>query len=191
MFGYADESGEPGVKKSDHDYFVFCVVLFKDRLAAEKCSNAIDEFRQELRLPINHEFHFVTDSKKTRPAFSDFIKKLDFEFVSASIKKTNMKSDASYVVLASLVLDILDKKYSNINIVMDRNPSLYKELRSLKNGYSSEYHFSEKESRGNNLIQLADYVTALRARFLKYPQKIGVAEAYARIAKKAVGVIEI
>lgn len=36
MLGYADESGEPGIKKNDNDYFMFCVVLIKNREIAWK-----------------------------------------------------------------------------------------------------------------------------------------------------------
>ena len=191
MFGYADESGEPGVKKSDHDYFVFCIVLFKDRQAAEKCSNKIDEFRQIMGLPDGYELHFSNNPKNVKAEFVKFLKKIDFEFLSISIKKTSHRNDASYMGMAELVLEILSRKHIAVNIEMDKNPGLYRELRKKKKLYDTDVHFAEKESRGNNLIQLADYVTALRTRALKYPQKSGTVEMYGGISKKVVGIVEI
>ena len=191
LFGYADESGEPGIKKNEHDYFVVCIVLFKNRQDALKCSDAIGAFRIKQSSSDRHEFHFVTDSKKTKPAFIKFISKLDFKFISVSIKKDYLHGTASYKNMAELILELIEKKQMNANINIDKNPALYKELRSRKKKYSVELHFAEKESRGNNLIQLADYVTALRTRYLKYPYKTNVNEGYSKISKKLIGSFEL
>ena len=191
MYGYADESGEPGVMKNEHDYFVFCIVLFDNRQKALECSSMIDAFRRTHHLSETHEFHYSKDSRKTRAAFGKFIRKQDFAFVSAAIKKNHLRNTASYRRMSELVLDVLSKKHISADIIMDKNPRLYKELRTHKKYYHVELHFVEKESRGNNPVQLADYVTAFRARFLKYPSKAGVAEQYSNIANKSIGSVEI
>ena len=191
MFGYADESGEPGVMKNAHDYFVFCIVLFNSREKALECSSLIDNYRRKKTLSETHEFHFVKDSKKTRSAFVDFIGSLNFHYISVAIKKDHLRNTASYKKMSELVLESLDKKHINAKIDMDKNPRLYRELRAHKNDYSIKLHITEKESRGNNLIQLADYVVALKARFLKYPQKTGVIKAYSKIAMKSIYSLEI
>ena len=191
MFGYADESGEPGVMKNEHDYFVFCIVLFENREEALKCSGKIDEFRRKNNLSETHEFHFIKDSKKTRPAFVDFIERLNFSFISVAIKKNHLRNTASYKNMSELVLETLAKKHIDANAEMDKNPKLYKELCSCKKNYAIKLYLAEKESRGNNLIQLADYVAALKTRFLKYPQKVSVINAYSKIAKKSIGSIEL
>ncbi len=90
-----------------------------------------------------------------------------------------------------MTLDILEKLGIDISIEMDKNPLLYKELRQRKQRYSISVRISEKESRGHDLIQLADYVTALQARVLKYPDRSGVKGAYKIISKKLLSSINI
>lgn len=88
-------------------------------------------------------------------------------------------------------LSYLEKKRIDANVEMDRNPKLYRELRNRKKNYNIELHLTEKESRGNNLIQLADYVVAIKTHFLKDPQKASTIDAYSKIAKKSIGSIEL
>ena len=185
MLGYADESGEPGIKKNDNDYFVFCVVLIKNREQALDISNAINGFRRELGLSLDHEFHYSTDSKKTREEFAKFINTLNFQFINVAIKKDRYRKTASFVRMAELVLDLLDKHNLNAQVVMDTNPRLCKKLKTQKKEYNLRVSFSEKKSRGNELIQLADYVTALKTRYIKYPHRKTVVEQYGFIAKKS------
>ena len=132
MLGYADESGEPGIKKNDNDYFVFCVVLIKNREQALDISNAINGFRRELGLSLDHEFHYSTDSKKTREEFAKFINTLNFQFINVAIKKDRYRKTASFVRMAELVLDLLDKHNLNAQVVMDTNPRLCKKLKTQK-----------------------------------------------------------
>ncbi len=191
LLGYADESGEPGVMKNEHDYFVFCIVLFKNRQSAQKCEAEINSFRNKNHLSEDYEFHYVKNSKRIKVAFVGFIKKTQFSFISISIKKNHLRNTASYRRIAELTLELLSQKGIDANIMMDNNPSLYKELRLQKKKYRVQLHFSEKESRGNNLIQLADYVTALRARVLKQPNKKTVIDQYRVISGKVIGAIEL
>lgn len=183
-FGYADESGEPGIGKNDHDYFVFCIVIVDNLEKANKISAKIQQLRQKLGLPYDYEFHYIDNSKKVRAEFIDLIDKLDFIFISVSIKKTNYRNFASVKNLAKQTLEILNRNGLNLSLEMDKNPSLYREIRTQKKNYSITLHCSEKESRGYDMIQLADYVTALRTRYLKYPTKVSVCDAYSKISKK-------
>lgn len=191
MFGYADESGEPGVAKSDHDYFTFCIVLFKNREKAIEASMLIDEFRRKNRLSETHEFHYTTDSKKVRPQFIKLLEKLDFQFISVSIKKNSSRDTASYNKLANNVLTILAKHDICANISIDTNPLLYSQLKLQKKNCPAILHFSEKRSRGNNLIQIADYVTALRTRYVKFPNKNSAQNLYRQIEGKRLDSLDI
>lgn len=184
MLGYADESGEPGIKKNEHDYFVFCIVLLKNREQVANIEKEMERFRRNNRLTDNHELHYATDSKKTRANFARFIRKLDFDFVSVSIKKDTHQKTASFPKMAHLILDVLEKNHLDVKIIMDTNPRLRRELRVAKKGSNSNSHFSEKKSRGNSLIQLADYVTAIRTRYIKYSYKTTVAKMYLSIRDK-------
>ena len=190
MFGYADESGEPGVKKNENDFFVFCIVLFKDKHEIEKAHRKIVRFRKKYSLPEDHEFHFATDSKRIRLEFVKFVHNLNFEYLSISIKKDSTKNKASFIKMAKLVLKLIEEKQINATIVMDVNPSLYSELRRHKKDYDITLHISESKSHSNDFIQVADYVTAIHTRYLKYPEKRSTAEAYASIVKKMVGFIK-
>ena len=190
FLGYADESGEPGLKKSGHDFFVFCIVLLKSEKELDKIQKKIMRFRAKNDLPEDHEFHFATDSNKIRPAFTKFIGNLDFDFISISIKKNNLRNTASFRNMASLVLKLLNNKQIEAKIVMDVNPALYRELRSQKKNYVNKLHFTERKSHASDMIQIADYVTALRTRALKYPSKKEVADMYGVISSKMIGEIE-
>lgn len=187
ILGYADESGEPGVKKNDHDYFVFCVIFIGNKEELSKIEKKIKIFRKKHGLPDDHEFHYAKDSKKTRFAFVKFISGLSFEFLFVAIKKDNYRDTASFANMADLTLSLLEKKGLNVNVIMDINPGLYKELRGRKKKYAVNLRFSERQSHANDLIQVADYVTTLSTRALKYPQKLGVTEMYSLIAKKRIG----
>ena len=184
MFGYADESGEPGIKKNDNDYFVFCIVLLKDKYKMEKIRDSIVKFRERFGLPENHEFHYATDSKKTRKEFATFIDSLDYSCISISIHKNKHQQTASFARMADLTLDALEKHRIDANVIMDINPRLYKELRVRKRSRNINLRFAERRSRGNDLIQLADYVTAFRTRCLKYPYKSNTRAMFSLIEKK-------
>ena len=191
MLGYADESGEPGVKKNEHDYFVFCVILVKDKEQALKIQEKMAKFRKANNLSEDHEFHYVTDSKKVRPAFAKFIKSLDFKVLSVSIKKDDFRGTASFANMSELALELLEKKNVDVSALMDVNPRLCRELNVRKKNYAVKLHFKEAKSHANDLIQVADYVVALRARFLKYPKNSKIAEAYYAISGKIIGLTEI
>ena len=134
-FGYADESGEPGASKNERDYFVFCIVLVDSLTESLKISEKMKLLRQKLGLPETHEFHYATDSKRTRAAVMRFIRGLNFSFVSISIKKAASRQVASYV-------------------------------------------------------NMADYVVAIRARYLKRATNAGTVEAYKNIRDKLLVAIE-
>lgn len=191
MLGYADESGETGVKKNENDYFVFCIVLMKDQNQAQKIEEKIAKFRQANNLPSDHEFHYATDSKKTRAAFINFIKGLNFEFISVSIKKDGFRNTASFATMSNLVLRLFEEKQINVGVLMDSNPRLCRELRVRRKEYATDSYFRERKSHASDLIQLTDYVVALRTRFLKYRYKKSVAESYNLIIDKMVGSIEV
>ena len=186
MLGYADESGEPGRRKNDNDYFCFCIVLFNDRKQALRCSERIDEFRIKHHLEENHEFHFATDSKKTKSAFVSFLGEFDFTYVFVSIKKTADYRTASFNEMSKQALTLLERNGIDANIVMDINPRLYKEFRTRKKEYSVKLHFSEKKSRGNNLIQLADYVVAITTRHIKHPKSSATKKMCSFISDKLI-----
>lgn len=185
-YGYADESGEPGVGKNDHDYFVFCIIIINNLAEANKISDKIQKLKDDLKLPSNYEFHYIDNSKKVRAAFMDLIGRLDFRYIDVYIKKNNYRNYASVKNLSSLVLESLEKNSLNLSLEMDKNPSLYKEIRKQKKNYDIVLHCSEKESRGNNMIQLADYVTAIRTHYLKNSTKKDNRNAYLKIIKKRI-----
>ena len=191
MFGYMDESGMPGVALNSRDYFVVCVVVVRDREESLNLSDAIDDYRRTNNLPNDYEFHYIDNSKKVRAGFIGLIKYLDFGVVAVSIKKNRLKQHASYAEMAKLLLEQLAQNCPGISIEMDKNPNLYKELRSQKNCYDGTMHFKEKESRGHNLIQLADYVTAIKTRALKHNGKTSTGEVYKSIADKIIGAVDV
>ena len=191
MLGYADESGEPGIKKNEHDYFLFCIVLLDNKEQALEIDERIAVFREDNLLSDTHEFHYATDSKRIRARFASLVSRLDFRFVSISIKKDNYQKTASFGNMSTYIMDVLERNGFDVKIIMDTNPRLKKELCSKKKNYKVDVRFSEKKSRGNSLIQVADYVTAIKARYLKNSSKKGVKQMYSRIMGKLVDEIRV
>lgn len=190
MLGYADESGEPGVRKSKHDYFVFCIVLLKDKKQVSMIEKQIMDFRLKNGLLEDHEFHYAKDSKKLRLAFAKFLAELDFGFLIVSIKKDNTRTTASFARMASLVLSLFSKHGIDARVLMDINPKLFKELRCQKKKFTMDLHFAERKSQSSDLIQVADYVAAIYTRALKHPQDKSILQFYSLISKKQIDSIE-
>lgn len=167
MFGYMDESGAPGTARNTNDYLLVSLVLFASREAADKCSRAIDHLRQKMKLPENYEFHFSRNANWSREALLSLITNLDFRFITVAIKKDGFRRTASYARIATLLAREIAAHSTTINIEMDSNPILQKELLGQAKANQLKITLKAKRSKNHNLLQLADYVAALSLRKIK------------------------
>lgn len=184
MFGYMDESGAPGVAKSNSDFLVVSLVVFETHEAAEKCSNTINKLRIDLGLPENYEFHLSRNSTRPQEAFISLLYKLDFRIITVAIRKNDFKHTASYGRIAGYLAREIIACFPDLKLVLDANPILHKELK--KQFKDANYNLSIKmvRSHSDNLVQLADYVVALSARKLKGSEK--AIKQYLPLSKKQI-----
>jgi len=167
MFGYMDESGEPGVANNDNDYLVVSLVVFESREVADKCSASIDRLRVRLNLPDNYEFKFSRNSNKVKNAFTALMVNLNFRTITVAIRKNDFKKTASYARLAEYITDEVESSCPGIRILQDKNPILHKELNTLFKKSRVGLSIKMAHSHSDNLLQLADYITGLSAKKVK------------------------
>ena len=184
-YGFMDESGSPGVATHKKDYLVVCLVILESQKIKDNIDKKIDALRRGLSLTDDYEFHFSNNSPISKRAFINLIKTLQFQFIAVAIKKTDFKKDASYTNLANILFSKIEDKYQHLFIEMDDNPILHKELSIIKKSHKATgIYFRQKKSKNHNLIQLADYVTAIYSRKLRMGSR---AESdFAAIAKKCI-----
>ena len=177
MLIFMDESGDTGFKfsKNSSKYFVLTVIIFDNLESAEKANDTIKELRKELKLPENFEFKFSTNTSdliKTK-----FLQKLshhDFIYRSIVIDKTvlvkhesgNPENNLYRLVTDELFLRaenrvknaavFIDRTAKSQTFVRDFNTYLRKMLNTNLQKLIGQIR--HKDSKGNNLLQLADMV---------------------------------
>ena len=189
-YGYIDESGAPGVASYSKDCFVVSLVVFDTEEARNNGIISIKKLRQKLRLPEDYEFHCSSNSTRPQTEFLKLLPVLDFRFITVAIHKNDFKKTASYSRLAGFIVDEIGKRFSNMKIEMDSNPTLHAEIRKrLRERKLTDIKIHERDSRKNQLIQVADYVVNISAKKAKNTPK--AREWYGVIAKKVLAFIEI
>lgn len=181
FYGYVDESGSPGVAVNRNDFFVVSMVVFETEDEAMKASQAIDRLRSNLRLKKTYEFHCSRNTNFAQKGMLKLMGRLNFRFMTVALRKTNIKKDASYKLAADLLTEEINAHRRTIKIELDSNPMLAKALKKALNQLGLKCPAREVDSCKSNLIQLADYVVNLSAKYIKGTDKDG---AFAAIAKK-------
>lgn len=190
MFGYIDESGAPGVASYSKDCLLVGLILFKSEESRDKAIFATSNLNKKLRLPENYEFHCSSNSTRPQTEFLKLLATLDFTFITVAIHKNNFKKTASYTRISNLVMDEIQKRFSEIKIEMDSNPILHAEFRKrIRERGLKGVKIRERNSRHSRLIQIADYVVNISAKKVKNTPK--AREWYNIIAKKVIAFIEV
>ena len=191
-YGFLDESGEPGSAKNAKDFLVISLVIFGSREEMIKSSKMVDDLRSKLNLAPSYEFHRSKNSAKIKDEFINLITKMDFKFVAISTHKKRIKGAANYALLARELATKIQQLFDGgIKIVMDSNPSLYKELSKITKVPRNErtIFIKQAKSHSDNMLQMADYVVNISAQKLKARTH---GEFYFRkIAKKCLVFIEL
>ena len=190
VFGYIDESGAPGVATYHKDCLAVSLILFESEETRNKSIAAIENLLGKLHLPDDYEFHCSSNSARPQAEFLKLISSLDFRFITVVIHKNDFKKTASYVRISKLVMDEIEKRFSEIKIEMDSNPTLYTEFRkSIRERKLKDIKIRERNSKNNRLIQVADYVVNISSKKAKNTPKSH--EWYSTIANKVLAFIEI
>jgi len=172
MFGYMDESGAPGISNAPNDYLVVSLVLFANKDVTDKCSKSIDRLRKRTSLPDTYEFHYSRNNNRARDAMIKQMSNMDFKFITVAIRKSSARKLASYSNVAELIVTELARQTKNAVVLLDSNPVLCSKLKKqVKTSGLQGIKFKQAKSRSDNLIQLADYVTAICTKRAKNPRK--------------------
>ena len=159
-----DESGAPGVKQFDGDLFLVALVLFKTKEAIDSANSSVIRLRQSLGLKNDYEFHCSEDGRLVKRRFVELISCIDCNYVCIGIRKDLKKKTASYPEMANRIIEAInDVICDDVNIIMDSNPSLRKELRKCA-GHSYEIKLHERKSHTDDMLQVADYIANLSYR---------------------------
>ena len=192
-----DDSGDPGLKlgRGSSDYFCIAAVLFKDDLDAEEASLKIRRLRRDLGWRPLHEFKFRKTSPEIRKQFLNDAKSQNF-IVSiitldkhAIIDNKDFKKNASKLYNAVILQAIKsfgdELKDAHIYIDGESGKDYRRHVKTffrkeLPKGVVKE--LSYRDSRADNLIQLADMIVGAARRSVERDQD----NSYLRIIRKKI-----
>ncbi|MCL4354399.1 DUF3800 domain-containing protein [Patescibacteria group bacterium] len=198
MLIFMDESGDTGFKfhLSSSRYFVLTMVIFDSLEAAGKANEAVKEVRKELKRSESLEFKFSTGTNdEAKRVFFRRLSKHDFRYRSVVIDKSLLTKREPHNPEESLYMLITDQLFlraqghiKNAAVFIDRtaksktfiqefNHYLRKKLNTDMNKLIGDIR--HKDSRSNNLLQLADMVCG--AIYRKYNRKD---ESFYKMIKK-------
>lgn len=207
MLAFIDESGDTGLKLDRYSspYFVVALVLFEDHEDANDCDQRIGLLRKELSRPEDFEFHFSDNSDRVRRSFLEAVAPYNFFYFGFALNKDPAKlwgpgfkhKSSLYKYTCNLVFEKAKPYLSDAIVVIDKSGTdtfrsqlgkyLGKRVTS-KDGRCLIKKIKMQPSRGNNLLQLADYVVGVINR--KVQGKKNAAEYYRYISSKEMEVGE-
>ncbi|MEZ5307220.1 MAG: DUF3800 domain-containing protein [Pyrinomonadaceae bacterium] len=199
MLVFVDESGDPGLKidKGSSPYFVVTMIVFGDLSEAQSTDDHIKALRHSLGMRAEHEFHFNKLSKHLRETFLKEVSQFDFVYFSIVINKRKLTGkgfqfpSSFYKYACKLVCSNAKEVLSDATLVIDGRGS-----REFKNQLAVylRKHTNEpneyppcikkvkiKDSKNNNLIQMADMICGAVAR--EFSGKLD-ATAYRHLVKQ-------
>ncbi|MDO5561576.1 MAG: DUF3800 domain-containing protein [bacterium] len=180
MLVFIDESGDTGRKiaQGSSRYFVVSMVIFEDNHEAELCDQRIELLKHELNREKSFEFHFQNNSKKLRLAFLEAISCYNFSYFAVVIDKDPNKlygpgfdsKDSFYKYACNMVFTNARPYLNQATVILDRSGSvnfriglrhylICKGQSKIKQNLIKT--FKQQNSRSNNLLQLADYVSGI------------------------------
>jgi hypothetical protein len=196
MLVFIDESGDPGlkIKEGSSRYFVVSLVIFEDKEEALVCDQRIGLLRKELKYPEDFEFHFKSNSHKIRLTFLEAIRPYNFFYFGIVLNKDPKKlwgegfktKESLYKYTCGLVFENAKPYLKEATIILDKSGTkvfrnqLAKYLRRKINieGVRIIKKVKIQRLKGNNLLQLADYIAGVINRVV---QKKKSAQDYRRL----------
>lgn len=174
MLIFMDESGDTGFKlnKISSRYFVLTAVIFDSLEAAEKANEVVKEVRKELKRSESLEFKFSTGTNdRAKELFLRKLSRCDFRYRSVVIdKKTLMQrepdpKESIYMLVADQLFLRAKSRIKNATVFVDLITKSFvqdfnKYLRVRLNTDIEKLigEIKHKDSKSNNLLQLADMV---------------------------------
>lgn len=176
MLVFLDESGDTGldIAKGATKYFGIFMVIFEENDEALSCDQRIGLLRRELRMPENFEFHFHQNSDRVREAFFKAVIPYQFFYYGVVINKEKLygegfkNKESFYKYGCNLLFENAKEKLEDAHVVIDKSGrALFKYqlasyLKRKINTTEGRKHIKKvkmQDSKGNNLLQLADMVS--------------------------------
>lgn len=198
MLIFMDESGDTGfkLKTASSRFFVLTIVIFEDLDSAEIANQAIKELHEELNFSNQKEFKFSTGtSNKFKVAFLKKLSRQDFRYRSividkAKLAKINPKNpeDSLYMLVTDQLFLRAQDRIENASLFIDRTAQSKKFIQKFNTYLKRKLNTNikkvigevrHKDSKRNNLLQLADMVCG--AIYRKYNRKD---DKYYKLIKK-------
>ncbi|PIP17149.1 MAG: hypothetical protein COX44_01490 [Candidatus Portnoybacteria bacterium CG23_combo_of_CG06-09_8_20_14_all_37_13] len=192
MLVFIDESGDPGLKieKGSSKFFTVSLVIFEDKDEALACDQRITLLKRELGWKEDSEFHFKRNSDNVRRAFLKAVAPYNFFYYGIVINKDPKKlwgegfrnKSSFYKYACSLVFQNAKDKLENSTVVIDKSGNLdfrrqlakYLRRKLNEEGKKLIKKVKMQRSRGNNLLQLADYIAGVINRSVQSRKKFAI-----------------
>ncbi len=192
MLVFIDESGDSGLgqSRSSSKNLIVTLVLFEDRLEAQRADDRIAQLRRELNLRFQFEFHFSKLKQEWREHFLRNMGVLEFKYFSIVLDKQELKKRGCttpadlYRYACNLVFQAAKPYLRNATVVIDGSGTqkfqrdIATHLRRHMNGPGNDEGYIGKvriqNSHTNNLLQLADMVCGAVARSLTDKPRAGI-----------------
>jgi len=183
MLVLIDESGCSGFKVTSGStaHFIAVMVIFDSFDEAERTSNAINHYRKQNKL--RREFKFSKDRNEVRDGFMMAVKPYDFKIRALVVDKSKvesshlkLKTESFYNFFIKSLLNYDNSILKNARVKIDGSGDrkFRKELSKYLKGYVGAGKIKSvklKDSKNDNLIQLADMVAGAIARSYKPNRK--------------------
>ncbi len=182
MLVFVDESGDTGLKLSEgsSDFFTVALVVFEENDEAEAASERIALLRRELGKPADFEFHFKENSDSIRRAFLEAVARYNFFYFGFVVNKAALyaqslpTTEAFYTYACGLIFESAKPYLDNAVVKIDASGGR-KFQRQLASYLKTKINTPDapgqrissvtpKDSRGSNMLQLADMVCGAIAR---------------------------
>ena len=188
MLIFIDESGDTGfkLKTASSRFFVLTIVIFDDLETAEEANQAIKDLHTELKFSDDKEFKFSTGtSNKFKVEFLQKLAKYKFRYRSIVIDKQKLSKvdpknpeDSLYTLVTDQLFLRAQDRIQNASLFVDRTAQSKRFIQKfntyLKRKLNTDMRkligeVRHKDSKSNNLLQLADMVCG--AIYRKYNKK--------------------
>jgi hypothetical protein len=191
MLVFIDDSGDAGFKldKGSSKFFVIGLVIFDDKLEAEKTAVAIKELKRNLGFPEDVEFKFFKSKNSVREKFLQTICKFNFKIRCLVVNKSkihshelqnNKNSFYSYIIKMVLkhsggsILDAKIKIDGSGDRIFRRSFLSYLRRELNTNDCKIMHNCKLVDSKDNVLIQMADMIAGTIRRSYDEDKKDGV-----------------
>ena len=194
MLAFVDESGNTGDKAlvGSSDYFVVAIVVFQNDEDAFTCSSAIEQLRHEHSRPASYEFHYAENSLKVKEAFLRRVAALPFSYyifaidkdpvslIGTGLHRRSQYGKELYKFSVLKAIESVEPYLRDANVIIDESGGrnfrreLVTYLRQNLRDETAERSIKRirtQDSKGSNLLQLADYVAGIVNRSLQGKQR--------------------